>query len=320
MDSMNCTNLVPDRFDGPLCILLNAGSGRDDAATTRAIIEGVLRSAGREHHFELVEDADELPVAARRAVSRAVASGGVAVAAGGDGTINVLAQAALGSGCAFGVLPQGTFNYSSRAWNLPSDTEQATRLLLHARPYPVQVGLVSGHAFLVNASVGLYPKLLQDREAWKREYGRSRLVALGAGLATLLGGHRQLRLEIEYAGQTRAIRTATLFVGNNRIQLERLGIAEAGRLEDGELVAITPRPVGTAALLWLGLRAAFGRLGDAEPIDSFAFRRITVGFSRGRGRRPVKVAVDGEVLWLDAPLEFTVAPQPLFVLMPGRAA
>ena len=54
--------------------------------------------------------------------------------------------------------------------------------MLRARAHPVQAGLVNGHVFLVTASLGLYPQLLQDREAWKREYARSRLVALGAGL------------------------------------------------------------------------------------------------------------------------------------------
>ena len=41
--------------------------------------------------------------------------------------------------------------------------------------------MLNGRAFLVNASVGLYPKLLQDREAFKQQYGRNRVVAMWAG-------------------------------------------------------------------------------------------------------------------------------------------
>ena len=69
--------------------------------------------------------------------------------------------------------------------------------MLHETARPVQVGLVNQQVFLVNASLGLYPKLLEDREAWKAQFGRSRLVAFGAGLSTLLRGDRDLRLRIE---------------------------------------------------------------------------------------------------------------------------
>ena len=53
-------------------------------------------------------------------------------------------------------------------------------------PKPVQVAGVNDRVFLVNASLGLYPDLLEDREAYKARFGRSRWVAFVAGCATLL--------------------------------------------------------------------------------------------------------------------------------------
>ena len=50
----------------------------------------------------------------------------------------------------------------------------------------MQVGLLNDRPFLVNASLGLYPQLLEDREAFKQKFGRSRLVALWSGLVTLM--------------------------------------------------------------------------------------------------------------------------------------
>ena len=38
--------------------------------------------------------------------------------------------------------------------------------------WPVQVAAVNERIFLVNASVGLYPGLLEDREAYKARFGR----------------------------------------------------------------------------------------------------------------------------------------------------
>lgn len=312
--------LGPVDAAAPLFIVLNVGSGADNALKTREIIEGVLSEAGREHRLRVVADAARLHDTARQTVDDARARGGVVVAAGGDGTINAMAQAALGSGCPFGVLPQGTFNYFSRTHGIPADTADATRLLLTARAHPVQVGLVNDRVFLINASLGMYPELLEDREAFEKKFGRSRLVSVGAGVVTVLHHHRQLRLFIEQGGSTRQMRTPTLFVGNNPLQLEQAGIPEAPLLEQGQLAAVTLRPMGTLRMLWLAVRGAFGQLGEAESVTSFAFRRIVVRPAMPYGTRRVKVATDGEIVWLRAPIEFRVAPEALLLLKPDPAS
>jgi len=310
--------VIPIQVDSaaPLFIVLNVGSGSNDAVASREIIEAVLTQAGREHLVRVVEDPAQLHNIARQTVEQARSRGGVVVVAGGDGTINAVAQATLGSGCPFGVLPQGTFNYFSRTHGIPSDTTEAMRLLLTARAHPVQVGLVNDRVFLVNASMGLYPQLLENREAYKQQFGRNRLVAFWSGLITLLREHRQLRLLIEHRGETRDMRTPTLFVSNNRLQLEQIGIPQARLLEQGLLAAITLRPVGTLTMLWLLVRGAFGQLGEADSVTHFAFKRISVTPAMPYGTHRVKIATDGEIVWLQAPIEFRVAPESLYLLKP----
>jgi diacylglycerol kinase family enzyme len=215
------------------------------------------------------------------------------------------------------VLPQGTFNYFGRTHGIPQDTAQAMQLLLHAPVQPVQVGLVNDRVFLVNASVGLYPRLLEEREGWKSRFGRSRLVAFGAGMATLLRGYRSLRLQIEVQGQTRRVRTPTLFVGNNALQLEQLGFPHAQEVEQGMLAAILLRPVSRPTMLWLMLRGAFGRLGDADQVLSIACTRLKAGLGWPQTARSIKVATDGEVLRLPLPLLFRVAPEALWLIRPA---
>jgi diacylglycerol kinase family enzyme len=303
----------------PLHIVLNAGSGRTAAGATRAIIEDILTAARREHTLTVVDDPARLVAIARETVARAKAGGGIVVAAGGDGTLNAVAQVTLGSGCVFGVLPQGTFNYFGRAHGIPSDTAAATQVLLTGLPQPVQVGLVNDRIFLVNASVGLYPQLLEDREAWNRQYGRSRIVALAAGLATVLRHRRHLRITIEHYGQTRDVRTRTLFVGNNPLQLVQIGIPLADALATGQLAAIMLRPVGTLPMLWLIARGAIGQLGEADNVISFGFDGMTVRRPRFLRTRRMKVATDGEVAWLDEPVRFCVSPEPLHLIKPAVA-
>jgi diacylglycerol kinase family enzyme len=50
---------------------------------------------------------------------------------------------------------------------------------------PVQVGVVNEQLFLVNASLGLFPEILKDREAYTARFGRHRLVVLFASAQTV---------------------------------------------------------------------------------------------------------------------------------------
>jgi diacylglycerol kinase family enzyme len=305
--------------DKPLYIVLNAGSGHSDTDSTYAAIEQVLSDAGREHQILRVDEPGRLGEVASEALVRARRSSGAIVAAGGDGTLNTVAQVALGSGCTFGVIPQGAFNYFGRTHGIPSDATEATRGLLTARVHPVQVGLVNGTVFLVNASLGLYPQSLEDREAQKQRLGRSRAVAAWAALVTIFRDFRPMRVKLEHQGVTRELRTLTLFIGNNRLQLEQLGLKESTAIDDGKLAAIVLPPVPTSTLLRLAVRGAMGTLGNAGGFSHFAFSSITVSPAhRARGSR-MKVATDGEIAWMSTPISFSVAPEPLLLLKPVDA-
>ena len=302
---------------GPLFVVLNAASGHKDTDQERQVLADVFSSAGRAFEFLQFDDPSSIATVSAKAVALATEKGGVVVAAGGDGTINAVAAAVLRSGCPFGVLPQGTFNYFGRANAIPQDASAAASALLGASISPVTVGEVNGRVFLVNASLGLYPQLLEDREAWKQQFGRSRLVAFASGLATLLQARGQLSLDIELAGKTTRLRTPTLFIGNNHLQLSQVGIHEhADAVNRGELAGIAVRPMGTLSLLGLLARGVIGRLGDADNIDSFSFRKLKVAM---RGRRRVKVATDGEITWMTPPLVFQVADTPLLLMVPAPA-
>ena len=302
--------------ESPLFIVLNKASGNRDANEAEAIIRNVFEQAGRRYDLAIVNHARRLPILAKRAVELAQQQHGAVIAAGGDGTLNTVASMVLNSGRPFGVLPLGTFNYFGRAHGIPEDTAKAAQVLLDAAIKPVQVGLLNGHPFLVNASLGLYPRLLEERESYKQQFGRSRVVALCAGVITLLRTHRHLVLSLEHEGCRRTLRTLTLFVGNNALQLEQAGIAQADAVEQGQLVALMARPVGTLALLGLMRRGALGQLGDADNLVCFTFKQLTI---RPHRRRRVKAAMDGEVIWLRTPLTFEIAPRPLPLLAPANS-
>ena len=314
------------RFDpaAALLFVINQSAGDVQADAKRAVIETALAERGRTGEL-LTCGTDTLARVAAAAAAAAVARGTAVVAVGGDGSLNAVAQAAHAAGCPMGVLPYGTFNYFARTHGLPTEPAAAVRWLLAARPEPVQVAAINDRVFLVNASLGAYPELLQDREAYKARFGRSRWVAMVAALATMLRSQRRLRLRIEVGPTVRDLHTLALFVGNNRLQLQQFGAEPedtvAGTPGDGSMAALVLKPIGTLSIFKLVLQGVMGRLGEAAGVESFEFHHMRVKPSLLPGRKEVVVAFDGEVARMHAPLHIRVLDTPLYLLKtPGTAA
>lgn len=102
--------------------------------------------------------------------------------------------------------------------------------------------------------------------------------------------------------------------------MEQFGFTESRAIDAGQLTAIALRPVGRLAMIWIILQGVLGKLGEADQVEKFTFKRLTVTRSRGFTSRRVKVATDGEIKWLTLPLKFSVSAEPLMLLRPAGPA
>ena len=298
---------------------MNAGSGRQAARQRQQLVEDALGGEDHRCTVQLVRGARALRRAIEVQSEAARQHGGALVGAGGDGTLNAVAARAHALSLPFAALPQGTFNFFGRNLGLSEDLAEAAGDLLDVVERPVQVGEVNGHLFLVNASIGLYRRLLQDREQFKQRFGRSRLVAMWAGLNTLLRWHPRLGLRLADDGGARVEDVLTFIAGNNRLQLEQLGLPEVQRLQQGQLIGIKLAPQPSSELLALALRGLAGRWENSANGVAFGFRELVID-PISRRRRSLRVGIDGEIVRLQAPLHFRVSPRPLRLLLPRRCA
>lgn len=303
--------------DSALLFLINASSGAWDVDAKRLMIESALAAHGRKGEVIICRPS-ELVRAAENAAAMAVANHTAVIAVGGDGSLNTVAQATHAAGCAMGVIPYGTFNYFARTHGIPTEPAAAVRALFKAQPMPVQVGGINDRVFLVNASLGIYPELLQDREAYKARFGRSRWVAFLAACATLLRAQRRLRLSIQIGQRIRKVETVTLFVCNNPLQLRQFGAEPddtvPGVPGDGSLAAVMLRPIGTLSMLGLLVRGAMGKLREAAGIESLEFHHMVIKPRRVPHRKEMMVAFDGEVAFMSTPIAIGVLDKPLYLL------
>ncbi|CAN7265014.1 diacylglycerol kinase [Acidovorax sp. LjRoot129] len=316
---------IPARPDGPIHIVVPKRPGAD-LDLLRAKLEGVAALQQHNVVWHVPGQRGDIVQLARDAAYAARGDGGLVVAAGGDGTINAVAAAALRVGVPMGVLPMGTFNYFSREHGLSLDPEAAVQDLLQALHAgdmrPVQVGFVNQRMFVVNASVGLYPKLLAEREKASKRFGRSRLVAVASAVWSMFrpasGRRWRVVMKTHEGAQARQEEhlVTTLFVGNNPLQLDRMGLPQGRMVADGgKLAVVLLQPQGRWAVARTVWNAATGQLHKDHAVTSMACTELTVEPASWRPPQ-VKVAFDGEREWMAPPLHFHIGKRPLWLVTP----
>jgi diacylglycerol kinase family enzyme len=235
------------------------------------------------------------------------------VAAGGDGTIGTAAAAVAGTGMPLGILPLGTLNHFAKDAGIPLDLEEAVAAIAGGRTRAVDIAEVNGRVFINNSAVGLYPKLVREREAQQERLGRSKKLAMIVAAARTMWRFSKHRLTIRVEGQEAPIETPLLFVGNNRYEMSPFSLGTREAIDRGELCLYAPLARTARQFFSISLRAIFGREREQDDFVTLdGVRAVEIG---SRYKRLV-VATDGEATTMDTPLIYKVRPGALKLLVP----
>jgi diacylglycerol kinase family enzyme len=302
----------------PVQVIVNAGAGAGHDDDRAGELRRKLRDAGLDAELTLAAGGAELIAAARRA-----REGGaeLVVAGGGDGSMNAVASQIVGTGTAanirFGVLPMGTLNHFAKDLGIPLDLDAAIGNLVTGVPVSVDVGEVNGRIFLNNSGLGLYPDIVRDREKQQSRLGRGKWpAALWASLAALRR-YPFLSIRLEVKGEDGrderlARRTPFVFIGNNAYTMQGLSIGARERIDAGTLSLYVAQHPTRFGLLRFAFDALRGRLGEERDFDVLH----AAAFELDTHRKRLRVATDGEVTVMAAPLRYRSLPGALRVLVP----
>ena len=208
--------------------------------------------------------------------------------AGGDGSLAAVAEIAIERDLPFVCIPFGTRNHFARDLGLDANDPIAALDAFTGSESRVDVGRVGDQIFLNNVSLGMYARLVHRREHHRQ---RRDLFARARALLVTLRHRHRTRFQIE--GETVAARV--VLVANNSYCLDVFDVGERDRLDEGLLHLYVPEGV------WPG--EWHDRSGERFTIDA--------------GHTRVHAAIDGEPAELETPLEFTIEPGALRVLLPA---
>jgi diacylglycerol kinase family enzyme len=217
----------------------------------------------------------------------ACAASGPIGAAGGDGSLGPIAEVALERDVPFVCVPFGTRNHFARDIGLDrSDPIAALAAFDSGREVRVDVGRVGARLFLNNVSFGLYAQLVHRREAHRRRRDAF------ARLRALWLSTRERRPE-PFVVDGERLAARIVLVANNAYDLDLFEVGARDRLDEGKLHAYVAKE-------WLP------RTWDERVAERFTIERA--------GGLPA--AVDGEPVELESPVELSIEPRALRVILP----
>jgi undecaprenyl-diphosphatase len=289
----------PDSAGTGLVAVVNTG------AATASSIADALRGELPEAEVMEIADGADLDAAFDEAASRAR----VLAVAGGDGTVNAAARAALRHDVPLLTVPAGTLDHFARALGIESVADAVTAYR-SGRVVHVDVGRIiepgePERLFLNTATFGAYTLLAQRRDRLRRR--------IGAWPALAVAGIRALRhaapIEVVVDGRPRRVWVG--FVGNCRYASWGALPTWRSRLADGRLdvrlVLTGPRggkTRGVAGLLLGHLRIVRG------------YRAWRPSALRLDPVSPLWLATDGETMTIGSPVIITKHPAALAVFQP----
>ena len=229
------------------------------------------------------------------------------VVAGGDGTLNEVANALCGSELPVAFLPMGTVNVFALETGVPLTLEPACRLALEGRPRRISLGRVNGESFLLMVSAGWdAAAVARLRPAVKHRIGR--LAYAVSAMETWLA-NVPTPIQITLADGSRHDGFGVV-ASNARHYGGRYVVTPQAALDSPQLAVCLFKRSGRLAMLGYALRLAL-HLPLRPP--AVAFFSVDTMAITGVG---VPVQVDGDA-WGTLPVRVTSQPEALSVVLPG---
>lgn len=239
------------------------------------------------------------PLEAGRFAEEALADGcGLVVAAGGDGTINEVANALArakseGGKPKLGVIPVGSGNDFAQALRLPRDVEKALEIIKRGRTRTIDVGRVEvdGTArYFVNA-VGLGIDGEVALELAGNRLARGLLMYLLAAVKVTLTGRWPYRMRVTM-GSENIEETITLITVANGIQSGGgFKFTPGALLDDGMFDVCYGGPLSKLSIFGLMGKVIKGEHGSHPAIRMAKTSEVSINVPLG-----VPAHIDGEIL------------------------
>jgi diacylglycerol kinase (ATP) len=232
------------------------------------------------------------------------------VAAGGDGTVNHVANGIAGTNAALGLLPLGTVNVFAMELGLPAHNLQVCwSIIQDGNMRLVDLPNANGKHFVQLAGVGLDAQVVKETSlAFKRSFGPLSYLISAAQIAARKPP--KLFIESENAPVEEA---SFVLIGNGRLYGGPFPFFKHAVLDDGLFDVVVFKRLGYLEIMKYLQDVVFSSDIRAPEVEYFQTQRLRV-----TSEQDVPVELDGELAG-NCPVEVRIQKKALQVLAPPSA-
>jgi len=270
---------------------------------------GYTRDFIAQHQLDASVVPTEHPLHATELARRALDDGcELVVAIGGDGTMNEVAAALVGTNAALGLIPCGSGNGLGRHLGIPGPGKGAFRALLGNHTRVIDTGSVDGHAFFNAMGLGFDAEISARFNALTRRG----LPAYVRTSASTLFSYRSANYIIR-AGDAAPVSSPAFIVAvaNSDQYGNDCFIAPGAKVDDGLLDLTLLSRVNVWNAIPLALRLFAGKISGAASVTRLRAARFII-----ERPEPGFIHTDGEVRAAPATVEVRVLPGSLKIVVP----
>ncbi|HEX3007097.1 MAG TPA: diacylglycerol kinase family protein [Bacteroidales bacterium] len=287
-----------------MIFFINPNSGGD----TKTDPAEMIRSAMLANNvpFEIVEisealDADKI----RKRVKKSKAQ--VAVAGGGDGTVNLIASSVIGIDVKLGILPLGSANGLAYELGIPSKLEDAIEVLFTGKPTPMDAVKINDKYISLHLSdVGMNARVVKGFE----EEGKRGFFAYFKHFVRVVKTPRTFKCYIETPGKTYIHKSLMTVIANSGSYRSGAVINPTGKKDDGRFEVIVLKP-GRHWIVKNTIAAFTGNFHNQPNVVTYECTSVKITV-----RPAQELQVDGELLGKKEEVNAHIIKHALHIIVP----
>jgi YegS/Rv2252/BmrU family lipid kinase len=244
------------------------------------------------------------PLEAYQFAQKAIAAGASRIiAVGGDGTINEVASALVGTHIPLGIIPIGSGNGLARHLKIPLKINKALQLAKEGIPQKMDVGLLNDKYFFCTAGIGFDACVANE---FAKGNGRGLLNYVKATLKTIFN-YQPIEISIN-DGPMETVFSLTIAnanqFGNNAY------ISPLSDVQDGLLEVVKIYRIGLLRAFFIAIRLFKGNIHESNKVTITATKSIHINY-----KKDAPFHLDGEsIITTRSDLAIKIIPKALNVI------
>jgi diacylglycerol kinase (ATP) len=231
----------------------------------------------------------------------------IVVAVGGDGTVNEVASAIMGSATLLGIIPLGSGNGLARHLGIPRNYKKALRLILEGRIKAMDIGIINGRYFFCTCGVGFDARV---GAVFADSSGRGFKTYLRSTMSELLNYQVQ-KYTLSIDNQRHTEKAFLITFANASQYGNNVFIAPKASTSDGLVDVSVIKPFPIFRVFGLSIRLFTKQIHRSKFMSFYRGKEIIL-----KREHEGEVHIDGETYQMGKKIKIGIPPEKLRVIVP----